>query len=229
MRWGRAHSAAPTTRSRRSSGRAARAARLGRPRRHGGRACSATPGARCSSGNPLAVGGLGALAGALLGGGGGAVKGAMGGGVLALLGGIAMSALKNYQAGAAAPGRRAGRQRGAARPARAAERGRGGGAGAARATDPAGDDQRRQGRWPDRRCARCSGSSASSRRAAPTMRRAPSCSRRCSGPADLDRLIGEVQDAGGRGRALCRLAPGDRGRHGRGARVSAPPRARPRT
>jgi uncharacterized membrane protein YebE (DUF533 family) len=56
------------------------------------------------SGNPLAVGGLGALAGALLGGGGGALKGAMGGGVLALLGGIAMSALKNYQAGAAAPG-----------------------------------------------------------------------------------------------------------------------------
>jgi len=56
------------------------------------------------SGNPLAVGGLGALAGALLGGGGGAVRGAMGGGVLALLGGIAMSALRNYQGGAAAPG-----------------------------------------------------------------------------------------------------------------------------
>ena len=54
------------------------------------------------SGNPLAVGGLGALAGALFGGGGGAVKGAMGGGMLALLGGIAMTALKNRQAGAAA-------------------------------------------------------------------------------------------------------------------------------
>lgn len=54
-------------------------------------------------GDPLAVGGLGALAGALFGGGGGAVKGAVGGGVLALLGGIAMSALKSYQAGAAAP------------------------------------------------------------------------------------------------------------------------------
>lgn len=52
------------------------------------------------SGNPLAVGGLAALAGAVLGGGGGAVKGALGGGALALLGGIALSALKNYQSGA---------------------------------------------------------------------------------------------------------------------------------
>lgn len=48
------------------------------------------------SGNPLAVGGLGALAGALLGGGGGAAKGAIGGGALALLGTIAMSAMKNW-------------------------------------------------------------------------------------------------------------------------------------
>ena len=63
-----------------------------------------TAGRSVQRGNPLAVGGLGALAGALLGGGGGAVKGAMGGGVLALLGGIAMSALKNSQAGAATPG-----------------------------------------------------------------------------------------------------------------------------
>ena len=55
-------------------------------------------------GDPLAVGGLGALAGALLGGGGGAVKGALGGGVLALLGGLAMSALRNQQSGAAAAG-----------------------------------------------------------------------------------------------------------------------------
>jgi uncharacterized membrane protein YebE (DUF533 family) len=53
------------------------------------------------SGNPLAIGGLGALAGAVLGGGGGAMKGALGGGVLALLGSIAMSALKNYQGGGA--------------------------------------------------------------------------------------------------------------------------------
>jgi uncharacterized membrane protein YebE (DUF533 family) len=53
------------------------------------------------SGNPLAVGGLAALAGAVLGGGSGAMKGALGGGALALLGSIAMSALKNYQAGAA--------------------------------------------------------------------------------------------------------------------------------
>jgi uncharacterized membrane protein YebE (DUF533 family) len=53
------------------------------------------------SGNPLAIGGLAALAGAVLGGGGGAMKGALGGGALALLGSIAMSALKNYQAGAA--------------------------------------------------------------------------------------------------------------------------------
>lgn len=52
------------------------------------------------SGNPLAIGGLAALAGAVLGGGGGAMKGALGGGALALLGSIAMSALKNYQSGA---------------------------------------------------------------------------------------------------------------------------------
>jgi uncharacterized membrane protein YebE (DUF533 family) len=54
-------------------------------------------------GNPLAVGGLGALAGALLGGGGGAARGALGGGVMALLGSIAMTALKNRQQGAAPP------------------------------------------------------------------------------------------------------------------------------
>jgi uncharacterized membrane protein YebE (DUF533 family) len=47
-------------------------------------------------GNPLAVGGLGALAGALLGGGGGAAKGAVGGGAMALLAGVAMQALKNW-------------------------------------------------------------------------------------------------------------------------------------
>jgi uncharacterized membrane protein YebE (DUF533 family) len=52
------------------------------------------------SGNPLAIGGLAALAGAILGGGGGAMRGALGGGALALLGSVAMSALKKYQAGA---------------------------------------------------------------------------------------------------------------------------------
>jgi uncharacterized membrane protein YebE (DUF533 family) len=50
------------------------------------------------SGNPLAVGGLAALAGALLGGGGDAVKGALGGGLLAVLGGLAMNALKSQGA-----------------------------------------------------------------------------------------------------------------------------------
>ena len=46
------------------------------------------------SGNPLAAGGLGALAGALLGGGGGAVKGALGGGAMALLGSLGLEALQ---------------------------------------------------------------------------------------------------------------------------------------
>jgi uncharacterized membrane protein YebE (DUF533 family) len=55
------------------------------------------------SGNPLAVGGLGALAGAVLGGGRGAMKGALGGGVLALLGGLAMSALRNQTGAASGP------------------------------------------------------------------------------------------------------------------------------
>ena len=47
------------------------------------------------------VGGIGALAGALLGGGGGAVKGALGGSAMAVLGTMAISALKNWQAGQA--------------------------------------------------------------------------------------------------------------------------------
>jgi len=46
------------------------------------------------SGNPLAVGGLGALAGALLGGGGGAARGALGGGAMALLGSLALEAVQ---------------------------------------------------------------------------------------------------------------------------------------
>lgn len=43
----------------------------------------------------LAVGGLGALAGALMGGGGKSMKGALGGGVMALLGAMAFKALKS--------------------------------------------------------------------------------------------------------------------------------------
>ncbi len=45
------------------------------------------------------VGGIGALAGAILGGGGSSVKGAIGGSAMALLGTLAISALKNWQAG----------------------------------------------------------------------------------------------------------------------------------
>lgn len=47
------------------------------------------------------VGGLGALVGAVLGGGSGSAKGALGGGAMAILGTLALTALKNYQAGAA--------------------------------------------------------------------------------------------------------------------------------
>ncbi len=43
----------------------------------------------------LAVGGIGALAGALLGGGGRSIGGALGGGIMTLLGAMAFSALKN--------------------------------------------------------------------------------------------------------------------------------------
>jgi uncharacterized membrane protein YebE (DUF533 family) len=49
--------------------------------------------------NPAAIGGLGAIAGALLGGG----KGAVGGGLKAMLGTLAMSALQNAGTAAAAP------------------------------------------------------------------------------------------------------------------------------
>jgi uncharacterized membrane protein YebE (DUF533 family) len=49
--------------------------------------------------NPLAVGGLGALAGAIFGGGGGAAKGAIGGGAMALLASVAMQALRNWGQG----------------------------------------------------------------------------------------------------------------------------------
>jgi uncharacterized membrane protein YebE (DUF533 family) len=48
----------------------------------------------------LALGGLGALAGALLGGGSGSLKGAVGGGVLAVLGAMAYSALQGTPQGA---------------------------------------------------------------------------------------------------------------------------------
>lgn len=51
-------------------------------------------------GNPLAIGGIGALAGMLFGGGGGAARGAVGGGALALLGSVAMNAFKSWGAGA---------------------------------------------------------------------------------------------------------------------------------
>lgn len=54
-------------------------------------------------GSPMAVGGIGALAGALLGGGGGAAKGAVGGGAMALLGGLALQALKNWGQQGATP------------------------------------------------------------------------------------------------------------------------------
>ena len=45
--------------------------------------------------NPLAAGGLGALAGALFGGGSGSVKGALGGGAMAMLAGVALQAFNN--------------------------------------------------------------------------------------------------------------------------------------
>jgi len=45
--------------------------------------------------NPLATGGLGALAGALFGGGSKSVKGALGGGAMAMLAGLALQAFKN--------------------------------------------------------------------------------------------------------------------------------------
>lgn len=54
------------------------------------------------SGNPAALGGLGALAGALLGGGRRSAKGALGGGALALLGGLALDALQNRNRSATA-------------------------------------------------------------------------------------------------------------------------------
>jgi uncharacterized membrane protein YebE (DUF533 family) len=68
----------------------------------GGLANEAT--AAVKSGNPLAVGGLAALAGALLGGGGDAMKGALGGGLLAVLGGLAMNVLTQQRAGSGAAG-----------------------------------------------------------------------------------------------------------------------------
>jgi len=51
--------------------------------------------------NPLAAGGLGALAGALFGGGSSAVSGAAGGGAMALLAGLAFKALSNRGGGGA--------------------------------------------------------------------------------------------------------------------------------
>jgi uncharacterized membrane protein YebE (DUF533 family) len=55
------------------------------------RRAAASPGAEVKQNNPAAIGGIGALAGALLGGG----KGAVGGGLMAVLGSLAYSALQN--------------------------------------------------------------------------------------------------------------------------------------
>jgi uncharacterized membrane protein YebE (DUF533 family) len=63
-----------------------------------------TAGRQVQSGNPLAIGGLAALAGSVLGGGRGALKGAIGGGALALLGSLAMQALKSRDQGGASSG-----------------------------------------------------------------------------------------------------------------------------
>lgn len=60
-----------------------------------------TAGRQVQSGNPLAIGGLAALAGSVLGGGKGAMKGAVGGGVLAVLGTLAMQALRSRDQGSA--------------------------------------------------------------------------------------------------------------------------------
>jgi uncharacterized membrane protein YebE (DUF533 family) len=49
------------------------------------------------SSHPLAIGGLGALAGAVLGGGGNTAKGALGGGAMALLGSLALEALRGLR------------------------------------------------------------------------------------------------------------------------------------
>lgn len=55
-------------------------------------------------GSPAAIGGLGALAGAVLGAGkGSAMRGAVGGGALALLGTLALDALRKASAGTATP------------------------------------------------------------------------------------------------------------------------------
>lgn len=60
-----------------------------------------TAGREVQSGNPLAIGGLAALAGSILGGGRGAMKGAVGGGVLAVLGSLAMQVMKSRDQGGA--------------------------------------------------------------------------------------------------------------------------------
>lgn len=62
------------------------------------RQAAAQPGQELGRNNPVAVGGLGALAGTLLGGG----RGAVGGGLLAVLGSLAYSALQANQGGGAA-------------------------------------------------------------------------------------------------------------------------------
>jgi uncharacterized membrane protein YebE (DUF533 family) len=73
------------------------------------RRAAASPGDELAQNNPAAVGGLGALAGALLGGG----RGALGGGVMAVLGSFAYSAFQNASAApAGAPGMPSGNAQG---------------------------------------------------------------------------------------------------------------------
>ena len=61
------------------------------------RRAAASPRDQVAQNNPAAIGGLGALAGAVLGGG----RGAIGGGIMAMLGSIAYTAFQNASAGSA--------------------------------------------------------------------------------------------------------------------------------
>ncbi len=175
-------------------------------------------------GNPLAVGGLGALAGAVFGGGGGALRGALGGGVLAMLSGLAFSALSKGQA-APAPAETAAE----AAPLGLREPqnpGRGGGARAARAAGAAGDDQRRQGRRPDR----WRRGPADRRQARGGRRRRGGAwlrARRAAPAAGPRRAAARGRQQGDCGRDLRRLVARDRGRHAGRARLSASPRRAP--
>ena len=174
------------------------------------------------AGNPLAVGGLGALAGALLGGvRGSPAKGALGGAAMAVLGQIAMSALQKGMGGGG----------GAAQPGLAEPAASAGGYQDASVEELTGDARaelllraminaaKADGQIDGTEMNNILGKLDEAGAGQETKDFVLAEMRR---PLDLDGLIAGVNSPDTRGRGLRGLGDGDQGRHPRGTELSRP-------